>query len=104
MIRTRPPSKEYDAGWDAIFGTKRSESDLSGLKELTGLTEEFGGYDAELAASSTPTESDTRTESTDIDEERQVDDSVRGVTRPRGWTQKHGDPRAVLKHPRGNHS
>lgn len=76
-IITHPPSKQYDDGWDAIFGKKRpltgeelatkygfealspeqqaanldAESRRAALKELTRLTEEAGGYDAEMLPS-----------------------------------------------------
>lgn len=63
-IITHAPSKAYDEGWDAIFGAKRSSAPVKththelgscshcdqmlALKELTRLTEEFGGYESEM--------------------------------------------------------
>ena len=65
-IHTKPPSREYDEGWDAIFKKTRCKvcelapQKLSAngmcaecygrreaLRELTELSEEYGGYDAE---------------------------------------------------------
>ena len=71
-IHTKPPSRAYDEGWDAIFGKRPDRDDhvhevgscshcdallrqsdtdqdtqRAALTELTRLSEEMGGYDTE---------------------------------------------------------
>jgi hypothetical protein len=38
VIRSRGPSKDYDAGWEAVFGKRE-------LEELTELSQEMGLYE-----------------------------------------------------------
>lgn len=94
-IFTHAPSKEYDAGWDAIFGKRAA------LKELTRLTEEAGGYDKEMQDSA-PSEPDDASKAnlteperkeTKLTEEVVLDPASEvkqlpggGVRMPRGWT------------------
>lgn len=44
-------SREYGENWDRVFGrTNTPATRRQGLKELTALTEQFGGYESEVTA------------------------------------------------------
>lgn len=73
-IHTKPPSRDYDDGWDRIFGKKKEADHIHelgscsycdrrlALKELTRLSEEYGGYRSEtdpIVSSSTRPEAVT---------------------------------------------
>ena len=45
-IFTHPPSKQYDAGWDAIFGPKVAQ------RKVTEEAQELGAYDERCSACS----------------------------------------------------
>lgn len=89
-------SKQYRDNWDAIFG-KKEESPLA---ELTRLTEEIGGYDAEMAPTPKSADADIpeskRSETSDESKPSLTEDEDEvtaghhklpggGVRRPRGW-------------------